>query len=96
MTIIELQAMSNGAHRNQTGNFKTIPNSWAIVPNNIQTDNFPFGDIETQEINGVLTVTKWTPLDIPEQEPITESITLDERVSALESAVLELALGGAE
>ena len=96
MTIVELQAMSNGAHRNQTGNFKTIPNGWAIIPNNIQTDNFPFGEIEVKEIDGINTVTKWTPLDIPEQEPTAEPITLDERVSALESAVLELALGGAE
>lgn len=96
MKIIEIEALSNGGHRNQTGNFNAVPNGWAVVPNELETPNFPFGGIETTEINGVMTVTKWTPSDIPEQEPTAEPITLDERVSALESAVLELALGGAE
>ena len=96
MKIIEITPLSNGSHRNQTLNFETIPNGWAVVPNDIETTNFPFGDVETKEIDGVLTVTKWTPIDIPESEPTTQPITLDERVSALESAVLELALGGTE
>lgn len=96
MTIIEIQSLSNGSHRNQTSDFETIPQGWAVVPDSIKTPNFPFGDIEVKEINGVMTVTKWTPLDIPEAEPTVEPITLDERVTALESAVLELALGGAE
>ena len=96
MKIIEITPRSNGSHRNQTWDFETIPNGWAVVPNDMETANFPFGDVETKEIDGVLTVTNWTPIDIPESEPTTQPITLDERVSALESAVLELALGGTE
>lgn len=96
MKIIEIKALSNYGHRNQSGEFDTIPNGWAVVPDDMQTNNFPFGEIETQEIDGVLTVTKWTPCDVPEQEHIPKSITIDERVTALENAVLELALGGAE
>lgn len=96
MIIIELQQLPNGGHRNQTGGFIKIPNGWAVVPEDMDTPNFPFGDIETEEIDGVMTVTKWTPLDIPETEPTAEPISIDERVTALESAVLELALGGAE
>lgn len=96
MTIVEIKVLSNGGHRNQTGDFNNIPDGWAVIPDNIDTPNFPFGDVEVEEIDGGMTVTKWTPSDIPEQEPTAEPITLDERVSALESAVLELALGGAE
>ena len=95
MRIIKVKKMLNGGHFNQTGEFETIPQGWAVIPEGMETPNFPFGDIETQDINGILTVTKWTPLDIPETEPTAQSITLDERVTALESAVLELALGGA-
>ena len=96
MKIIEVQTLSNGGHRNQTGNFTNIPNGWAVIPDTMQIDNFPFGEFETQEIDGVLTVTNWTPGNVPETPPAPEPITLDERVTALESAVLELALGGAE
>ena len=96
MQIIEIQPLLNGSHRNQTGDFAKIPQGWAIIPDNLQTDNFPFGEIEIEEKDGVMTVTKWTPLDIPEAEPTAEPITIDERVTALENAVLELALGGTE
>lgn len=96
MTIVEIKVLSNGGHRNQTGDFNNIPDGWAVIPDNIDTPNFPFGEIEAEDIDGVMTVTKWTPNDIPEVEATAEPITLDERVSALESAVLELALGGTE
>ena len=96
MTIIEIKALSNGGHRNQTDDFVKIPQGWAVVPDDLKTDNFPFGEAEATEVDGVMTVTNWTPLDIPETEPTAEPITLDERISALESAVLELALGGTE
>ena len=32
MTIIELAALENGAHRNQTGDFSAIPDGWAVIP----------------------------------------------------------------
>lgn len=69
MTIIEIAALDNGAHRNQTWNLSTIPDGWAVIPEGMETPNFPFGEVEVAEINGVMTVTKWTPGEIPEPEP---------------------------
>ena len=72
MTIIEIIALSNGAHRNQAGTFSAIPDGWASIPDGMETPNFPFGEVEVAEINGVMTVTKWTPGEIPEPEPEPE------------------------
>ena len=69
MKIIEIAALDNGAHRNQTGTLSAIPDGWAIIPDGMETTNFPFGEVEVAEINGVMTVTKWTPGEIPEPEP---------------------------
>lgn len=84
MRIIEITALENGAHRNQTGTFDTIPNGWAVIPDDMETPNFPFGDIETKEIDGVITVTKWIAGEIPEPEPIPEAEpTAEEKLNAL-------------
>lgn len=72
MTMIEIASLSNGAHRNQTGTFSTIHDGWAIIPDGMETPNFPFGEVEVAEINGVMTVTKWTAGTIPEPEPEPE------------------------
>ena len=72
MRIIEITALDNGAHRNQTGTFSTIPDGWAVIPDDMETPNFPFGEVEVAEINGVMTVTKWTAGTIPEPEPEPE------------------------
>lgn len=71
MKIIEIITLPNGGHRNQTGDFDTIPEGWAVVPDNLNTPNFPFGEITTKEIDGVVTVASWTPNPIPtpEEEP---------------------------
>ena len=71
-TIIEIAALSNGAHRNQSGNFSRIPDGWAVIPENLTTENFPFGDVSVQEINGLLTVTRWIPGTIPEPSPMPD------------------------
>ena len=65
MRIIEIAPLSNGAHRNQSGSFRTIPTGWAVIPNSMATDNFPFGEVAVEEIDGVMTVTSWTPGEIP-------------------------------
>lgn len=65
MTIIEIKALENGAHRNQTGDFAVIPEGWAAIPKDMFCGNFPFGEVEAAEINGVMTVTKWTAGEIP-------------------------------
>lgn len=46
MKIIEIAALSNGAHRNQTGTFSTIPAGWAVIPGWVTIpDTFPFVDL---------------------------------------------------
>lgn len=72
MRIIEIKSLDNGGHRNQTGTFFEIPEGWAVIPDDMETPNFPFGEIKTKDINGVLTVTKWTAGVIPEPEPLPE------------------------
>ena len=98
MLIIEISSLDNGAHRNQTGNFSTIPDGWAIIPDGMETPNFPFGKVEVAEINGVMTVTKWTagtipePETEPEPEPTTEEILL-ELAADHEARLCEIELG---
>ena len=68
MKIIEIKALENGAHRNQTSDIAAIPEGWAVIPEDMVCENFPFGKVETAEVDGVVTVTKWTAGEIPEQE----------------------------
>ena len=49
MRIIEIEALENGSHRNQTGMFTEIPEGWAVIPDDIETPNFPFGEVETKD-----------------------------------------------
>ena len=77
MLIIEIAALSNGAHRNQTGTFRTIPDGWAIVPAEIEIpDTFPFVDITVED--GV--VTSMTAGVVPEPEPEPEPEPTDTEV----------------
>lgn len=73
MIIIEIQAQNNGAHRNQTSN-GVVPEGWAIKPDGMECENFPFGDI-TVNAETPPVVTKWTPLPMPEVEPVKEAPT---------------------
>lgn len=73
MRIIEIKALDNGAHRNQTGDFVTIPKDWAVIPDDMETPNFPFGKVTAEEIDGVMTVTKWEAGTMPEAEPEPEA-----------------------
>jgi hypothetical protein len=82
MQIVEIKALDNGGHRNQRGRFKTIPEGWAVVPDDMTLDNFPFGEIEVEEINGVMTVTKWIPGDIPEKKEVAEPVSAIEQLRA--------------
>ena len=77
MLIIEIAALDNGAHRNQTGNLRTIPEGWAVVPDTIEVpDSFPFVDIEV-EGQTVIAMTAGVmpePEPAPEPEPTTEEL----------------------
>lgn len=68
MKIIEISVLDNGAHRNQTIDFGVIPEGWAVIPDDMKTENFPFGEVEVEKINGVATVIKWTAGIMPESE----------------------------
>lgn len=85
MLIIEIAALENGAHRNQTGTFRTIPEGWAVVPKGMEIpDTFPFVNLTAED--GV--VTSMTAGTVPEPEPEPEpEPTLEERVTSIESAI---------
>ena len=94
MRIIEINAFDNGAHRNQTTNSTIpVPEGWAVIPDEMETENFPFGEVTAEKIDGVMTVTEWTPLPIPEPEPIPEPtpepeyVTYDEMAEAIREGV---------
>ena len=68
MRIIEIEAIYNGAHRNQSFN-GVIPAGWAVVPDALETENFPFGEVTVEVVDNRLTVTEWKPMPMPEPEP---------------------------
>lgn len=79
MRMLEIVARPNGAHNNQTYH-GALPDGWAVIPDTMGTlENFPFGDVTVEEIDGALTVTGWIPGALPkpvekEKEPTTEDI----------------------
>ena len=84
MRTIEIAALVNGAHRNQESTFSTIPSGWAIIPDGMETPNFPFGEVTVDETQTPPVVTSWTPLPIPDPEPAPEpEPTADEVLNAL-------------
>ena len=71
MQMLEILALENGAHRNQTYS-GFLPDGWALVPDNLETENFPFGEITVEGMDGRMVVATWTPLPMPEPEPEPE------------------------
>ena len=59
MTIIEIQALPNGAHRNQTVFGEVaLPQGWAIIPDDmVRPASFPFVDLTVEELTYYKTVT---------------------------------------
>lgn len=77
MRIIEIQALPNGAHRNQTGNFPSIPTGWAEIPADVAIpETFPFVDL-TVEGNKVVSMTAGVVPD-PEPEPEPEPTEMEQ------------------
>lgn len=93
MTIIEIESLANGAHCSQTWGGPSVPPGYAVLPADLGVpetlEHFPFGDITVEDMDGVPTVTSWTPLLIPEPEepePGPEPpASLEDRVDALET-----------
>ena len=64
MKIIEINAFTNGAHRNQSG-ANVLPEGWAIIPDDIIIPkSFPFVDIE---VDGNI-VTSMTARELPKPD----------------------------
>ena len=83
MRIIKIEPYENGAHDNNSSeHIKVVPEGWAKIPDDMETPNFPFGDIKVKKINGVMTVTEWIPRDIPEPEETEQPPTEMERLRA--------------
>lgn len=83
MRIIEIKALENGAHRNQTSDYiPAIPEGYAVIPDEMELKNFPFGEVEVEEIDGIMTVKKWVPGIAPEPKEIEEPISLLEQLRA--------------
>ena len=75
MQIIEIKALENGAHSNQTSDaIISPPPGWAEIPAGMEIpETFPFVEIE---VRGNV-VTKMTAGVIPEPEPAAEPTQLD-------------------
>lgn len=98
MTIIKIQTNDNGSHDNNTiygatPEEFTIPEGWALLPESLGTpetlESFPFGIVTAEDIDGVPTVTSWTPGTVPEPEPTPEP---EEEVTPED--ILKTMLGG--
>lgn len=81
MRIIELQALDNGAHRNQTTTSTTIPTGWAEIPADVSIpETFPFVDlaVEGQRVVSMTAVVVPDPEPQPDPEPTeTEQLRAD-------------------
>ena len=90
MKIIEIEALENGAHRNQTsiGSDIPIPEGWVIIPEEIEIpDTFPFVDIEVED--GV--ITSMTAGVVPDVEPDEDEGDMwDELAEAIREGVNEV------
>lgn len=91
MRIIEIAALDNGAHRNQNGQLSKVPDGWAMIPEDMELENFPFGEVTAEEVENahgerVMTVTGWVPGVLPEPEPEPEVVkepTAEEILNAM-------------
>ena len=73
MQMIEIKALDNGAHRNQTYN-GNLPEGWAIIRGNEELANFPFGNFEVEQVDRVpyMVEGSWVAGEMPEPEPVPE------------------------
>lgn len=81
MRIVEIQALDNGAHRNQTTTSTTIPDGWAEIPTDVAIpETFPFVDlvVEGQRVVSMTAGVVPDPEPQPEPEPTeTEQLRAD-------------------
>ena len=101
MKVIQIIALDNGAHRNQTIEADIqIPDGWAVIPEDmVIPETFPFVNLTTE--NGMVTVMTAGTMPEPEptpaepEEPTTEADML-ETILDHEARLSALELGGGE
>lgn len=77
MKIIEIVALANGAHRNQSGSLSCVPDGWAVIPDDmVIPETFPFVDIV---VDGD-TVVEMTAGVVPDPEPVPDPAPTDSDV----------------
>ena len=70
MKLIEVQALPNGAHRNQTTTSTTIHTGWAEIPADMAIpETFPFVDIQVEGQRVVSMTAGVVPDPEPQPEP---------------------------
>lgn len=72
MRIIEIAALSNGAHRNQKNSgVLSVPVGWAVIPDDMLIpDTFPFVDIAVVGGEDAPVVVSMTAGVVPDPEPV--------------------------
>lgn len=91
MFTIEILALDNGAHNNQTYH-GVLPYGWAMMTADPRTlENFPFGSFEVEYINGTAYMVEgsWVPGEMPEPEPEPKPETEDDVWEQLDAAYTE-------
>ena len=84
MRIIEIAALDNGAHNNQTSSVNIVlPDGWAVIPEDMACENFPFGELTTADIGGVPTVTGWIPGEMPPKQPVVKKNSTQDDTDAM-------------
>lgn len=86
MRLVQIRQNDNGSHNNQTASFPPgykPRRGWAVIPSGVVTPGFPFGDIEVEEIDGIMTVTKWTEVELPEPEPVPDVPTEEDDINSM-------------
>ncbi len=96
MRIIEIEALKNGGHRNQSVSLSKVPEGWAMIPGDMELPStFPFVDIEVED-GVVVSMTEGVvperPIVIaePSAQDDTDSMLVDHeyRITMLELGVM--------
>lgn len=69
MRIVEVVKLENGSHRNCDFNTNVpfiLPEGWAVIPEGMETLNFPFGEVNVEKVKEIMTVIEWVPGVVPE------------------------------
>ena len=69
---IQIEPLKNGSHIHSIETKYKHEKGWAVIPNDMATPNFPFGEVTVDETQTPPVVTGWTAGTIPEPDPEPE------------------------